>query len=149
MNISSLLFVLVMVVFVSSLLRETRPTYATSVNLGIGNTGPTPTITVTVTPTPTPTPDIISPTIAITNPVDRSTVKHNSSITISANASDNVGVTNVTFSINGTLLCTDTVAPYTCFWSVGAKPHISYIIQAIAYDAAGNSSIATSTVSSR
>lgn len=100
----------------------------------------------TPTPTPTPTPDIIKPTVSITSPLNGATVTKKSTVTISANASDNVGVTKVSFYVNGALQCTDTTANYSCVWLVPQAPNKTYQLQVSAYDAAnniGSSSIVT------
>ncbi len=90
------------------------------------------------------TADISMPTTSITAPVNGGTVSKNKSTTISASASDNVGVTKILFYVAGALLCTDTSAPYTCAWSVPSTVNKTYTIQSKAYDAAGN--IGSSTV---
>jgi hypothetical protein len=102
----------------------------------------TPTLRSSSTPTRTPPPDTTSPIVTITNPANNSTVKRNSTVTITANASDNVGVVRVVFSITSktsTTNCTDLAAPYTCNWLVPGKARTTYTITATAYDAAGNS----------
>lgn len=104
---------------------------------------PSPLPTSTAVPTPTPTTvssDIIPPSVVITAPATGSTVSRKSTITISATASDNVGVSKVLFYVNGQPKCTDTTAAYTCNWSVPATKTVSnYSLTATAYDAAGNS----------
>lgn len=115
-------------------------------------TSPTNTPTPTATPTATPTPsnvDTQPPTVTITNPVDGSTVLRFSRVTISASASDNVGVKQVQFYINNTLMTTDITAPYSYSWRVNGKKGTVYIIKAVASDAAGNQSSNTITVTSR
>jgi chitinase len=95
-----------------------------------------------------PAADTTPPTVAITSPVGGALVQKKSTVTISATASDNVGVTKVEFYINGQLTCSDTAASYTCAWKVPAAPGRSYQLQAKAYDAQGNvssSSIVTVT----
>jgi hypothetical protein len=111
-------------------------------------TTPTPSPTNALTPTPTLVPDTTSPTVNITNPLNGSTVKHRTTVTITASASDNVGVSKVEFSVNNSLLCTDTTTPYTCAWSVSAKRGLTYTITAKVYDEAGNSAINSITVKS-
>jgi len=112
---------------------------------------PTPTVTLvpTATPTfiPTPTtvpPDTTLPVVTITNPLNGSSVIKNTSVTISANASDNVGVTQVKFYVQNVLLCTDLASPWLCSWKVPKTPKATYQIKAEAYDAAGN--IGTNTI---
>ncbi len=65
---------------------------------------------------------------------------------VAATASDNVGVTQVEFRVDGTLVGTDATAPYAATWNAtGATPG-SHAIQARAYDAAGNTTNAGVTV---
>jgi chitinase len=91
--------------------------------------------------------DTTPPTVTITSPLNGASVQKNSSVTISATALDNVGVTKVEFYVNGKLTCSDT-SPYTCAWKVLGAPRRTYQLQAIAYDGQGNvgsSSIVTVT----
>jgi hypothetical protein len=82
--------------------------------------------------------DTTAPTTAITSPLTGTTVPKGAVTTITASASDNVGVSSVKFYVNGTLKCTDTTAPYTCAWTVPNAPKKTYSLQSKAYDAAGN-----------
>jgi glucose/arabinose dehydrogenase len=93
--------------------------------------------------------DNIAPQVSITNPVDHATVARKSNVTLSANASDNVGVTRVEFYVNGALQCTDTSAAYSCNWKVPNPPNRTYQIQARAFDQAGNSANAMIQVTAR
>jgi chitinase len=77
------------------------------------------------------------PTVALITPLNGSTVARKSTVTIGANASDNVGVTKVEFYVNGSLICTDNTGSYTCAWKVPAVSGRSYQLQAKAYDTAG------------
>ena len=101
---------------------------------------------------PTPTinqVDTTPPSVSITLPVNGTTVKHGSTIAITASATDNIGITKVVFYDNSTVLATDTAAPYTASWSVPGKPNITYTLKAVAFDAAGNTSSSTVTVKSK
>ncbi len=91
-----------------------------------------------LTPTPTPILDTTPPSITITAPVNGTLVRHVTTITITASASDNVGVTKVEFLVSGTVVCTDTSSPYRCNWSVPGKPGVTYTLTARAYNAMGN-----------
>jgi hypothetical protein len=51
-------------------------------------------------------------------------------------------VSRVEFYVNGTLLATDTTAPYAVKWNTRRAPAGPNRIAAVAYDAAGNSSLA-------
>jgi hypothetical protein len=84
--------------------------------------------------------DTTAPTVAITSPANGGQVTAGS-ITVSATASDAVGVQGVRFYANGTLLRDDTSPPYTATWSAVTGPAT---LLAQARDAAGNT--ATSTV---
>lgn len=110
-----------------------------------------PTTTPTQGPTPTPTPgnvDTTKPTVSITSPLPNSIVKRGSTVTISATASDNVGVTQVVFAVNGATLCSDLGAPYTCNWKVPAARK-TYQLTATATDTSGNTAVSTIYVNAR
>ena len=92
--------------------------------------------------------DTIAPSVSITNPANNAFVARKSNVTITATASDNVGVTRVEFLVNGSLQCTDTTAPYSCNWRVPSAPNKTYTLQARAFDQAGNSATAAVTVRS-
>jgi hypothetical protein len=92
--------------------------------------------------------DSTPPAVTITSPLNEAPVNKNSTVTISATASDNVSVTKVAFYINGKLTCSDMTSPYTCTWKVPGAPGRTYQLQAKAYDGQGNvgsSSIVTVT----
>jgi glucose/arabinose dehydrogenase len=93
--------------------------------------------------------DSIPPTVSITNPADGATVARRSTVTITATASDNVGVTRVEFLINGALQCTDTTAPYSCNWNVPNTRNATYQLQARAFDQAGNMGTSSIQVTAR
>ena len=93
--------------------------------------------------------DNIPPTVSITNPANGAIVARKSTVTITATASDNVGVTRVDFLVNGAVQCTDTTAPYSCNWRVPGAPNKTYQLQARAFDQAGNVGSAAVQVTSR
>ena len=93
--------------------------------------------------------DIIAPSVVITNPVNGSTVPKNSTVTITANASDVSGINRVEFYVNGVLKCTDTTSSYLCNWKVPKRPNITYTLLAKGYDIAGNTNTSTVTVTSK
>lgn len=109
---------------------------------------PTPTPSPTPTATPTPTPDMTAPSVLIIAPANGGTVPRNKAFNIAAAASDNVGVTKVEFRVNNSLLCTDSLAPYSCLWNVPVKPNVSYTLSVKAYDAKGNTGTNTITAKS-
>ena len=59
-------------------------------------------------------------------------------VTLSATASDNVGVTNVEFYVDGALKGSDTSSPYTLALDSTTLANSSHTLVAKAYDAAGN-----------
>ena len=59
-------------------------------------------------------------------------------VSVTANASDNVGVTKVEIYLNGALQSTLTSAPYSFNWNTLAAANGAYTVSAKAYDAAGN-----------
>lgn len=85
------------------------------------------------------------PTLSVTSPQNMSSYPIGNTVTISANASDNIGVTKVEFFSGNTLLCTDTTSPYTCNWSLsGFGGNYDLIVNA--HDASGNKSTQNITV---
>lgn len=82
--------------------------------------------------------DTTPPTVSVTAPANNANVS-GSAVTVSANASDDTGVTRVEFYINGQLAYTDTTSTYGMTWNTSALVNGAYQITARAYDAAGNS----------
>ncbi|HYH98868.1 Ig-like domain-containing protein, partial [Hyalangium sp.] len=85
--------------------------------------------------------DNTAPTVAITSPANGGSVFLIA--TISASAGDNVGVTQVVFYDGGTVIGTDTTAPYSVSWGLLSVPKGWHTLTAKAYDGAGN--LTTST----
>jgi len=87
----------------------------------------------------TPTPvvsDTTPPTVSITSPASGASIS--GTVTVSASASDNVGVTSVGFYLDGTLAGTDTTSPYTFSLNTGSITNGTHVLLAKASDAAGN-----------
>ncbi len=103
---------------------------------------PTPTPTPAPTPTPTSSPDVTPPTISITSPAAGATLS--GSATITASASDNVGVVSVTFAIDGSTVATDFGAPYAYAWNTSNASNGAHTLSATAQDAAGNQTVSPS-----
>jgi subtilisin family serine protease len=82
--------------------------------------------------------DTTEPTVSITSPANGATVS--GPVTITADASDNVGVTKVEFRVGGAVIAEDTSEPYSATWDSTTVVEGSYVISAKAYDAAGNHS---------
>jgi subtilisin family serine protease len=80
--------------------------------------------------------DTTPPTTSITSPANGATVS--GTVTVSANASDNVGVTRVELYADGTLVGSDTSSPYVVAWNTAAVSNGGHSLQTRAYDAAGN-----------
>lgn len=80
--------------------------------------------------------DITPPTTAITAPLAGATVSGTTSVT--ASASDNVGVTKVEFYLDGVLKSTDTTSPYAWSWDTTTATNGSHSLTSKAYDAALN-----------
>jgi hypothetical protein len=86
--------------------------------------------------------DIQAPAVNITSPVGGTV---SGTINITANASDNVGVSGVQFLLNGSILgAEDLTSPYTISWNTGTATNGAYTLSARARDVAGN--ITTSAV---
>jgi hypothetical protein len=91
--------------------------------------------------------DADAPLVSITAPANGATVKKNATTYISADAFDNIGVTQLDYWVNGQLVCS--TAPGTaCAWHVPNK-RASFTIAVTAYDAVGNSATDTITVNAR
>jgi len=80
--------------------------------------------------------DTVVPTTAITAPAAGAVVS--GTVTITASASDAVGVTRVEFYRGTTLLGTDTAAPYSFAWNTTTVANAAYTLTTKAYDMAGN-----------
>jgi len=83
------------------------------------------------------TSDGIAPVVSLTSPAAGSTVS--GTVTISANATDNVGVAGVQFQLDGAPLGSeDTTAPYSIAWDTTAVTPGAHTLTAVARDGAGN-----------
>jgi len=82
--------------------------------------------------------DTSAPTVALSAPAGGSSVSGN--VTVSATASDAVGVQSVQFRLDGQDLgSADTTSPYSMSWSSTAAPDGPHVLTAVARDASGNS----------
>lgn len=107
-----------------------------------GNVGTSAPVTVTVQNSLV---DTVPPAVSITTPLEGGGVAKRTTVAISATATDNVGVARVDLYVNGVLLCSDGIAPYSCAWKTPNKAG-SQKIQAYAFDQAGNVGTATVNV---
>jgi hypothetical protein len=87
-------------------------------------------------------PDTTPPTVALSAPAAGATVS-GAAVTVSATATDNVGVVGVQFRLDGVNLgAEDTTAPYSVTWNTTTASNGTHTLTAVARDAAGN--VATS-----
>ena len=80
--------------------------------------------------------DTTPPTTSITEPAGGATLSGTASL--SASASDNVGVSRVEFYAGSSLLGTATASPYSISWNTTAVANGTYALTTKAYDAANN-----------
>ena len=86
----------------------------------------------------TTTSDTQPPTVSLTAPTNGATVS-GSSVTVSASASDNIGVVGVRFLLDGAGLGSeDMTAPYFIIWNTTTATNGTHSLAAVARDAAGN-----------
>lgn len=104
-----------------------------SVQITVGSTSPTTTV------------DTVSPTVQVQNPLNNSLV--NGNVQVRAAVSDNVGVTQVGFYIDGVLKSSLTAAPWAYTWNTKKSAKGSHTITVKAWDAAGN--VGTSSITVR
>jgi hypothetical protein len=92
------------------------------------------------------TSDITPPTVSITSPTAGSTVA--GTVTVQANASDNVGVSSVSYYLDSSTTAFATVAsPYSASWNTASVANGSHTITAVAVDPTGNAGSSKVTVS--
>ncbi len=87
---------------------------------------------------------LTSLTTAITAPANNATVS--GTVSVTASASDNLGVSKVEFYVNGVLQATDTVTPYVYSWNTSALASGTYTLMTKAFNAAGNVSQSSNVV---
>ena len=84
-----------------------------------------------------PSPDTTPPAVSITSPASGATVS--GTISVTATASDNRGVSGVQFQLDAANSGSeDTAAPYSIAWDTTTAPNGTHTLTAIARDAAGN-----------
>jgi|GEM_PF-1988500 len=82
-------------------------------------------------------PDVTPPTVAITTPADGATVA--GTTTVSATASDDIGIVGVTFKYGATTIGSeDTSFPYSVNWNTAGVSNGVYTLTAIARDSSNN-----------
>ena len=80
--------------------------------------------------------DAQPPQVALTAPANGATVS--GSVTLAANASDNVAVARVEFLVDGAVVASDTSSPYAASWNSAAAANGTHELRARATDTAGN-----------
>jgi hypothetical protein len=94
---------------------------------------------------PTGPNDTTAPTVTITAPAALATVVH--TVTVSATATDNVGVVGVRFKLDGANLGAEmTAAPYAVNWDTATAVNGTHTLTAVARDAAGNTATSAGVV---
>jgi Cysteine protease len=88
--------------------------------------------------------DVTAPVTSITSPSNAASVS--GTININVSATDNVGVSSVSLSVDGTVIATAKISPYTFSWNTTNVIDGTHTLTSTASDAAGNSSAYTITV---
>jgi len=86
---------------------------------------------------PPPPDDTTPPSVSLTSPGNGTTLA--GTISVTADASDNAGVTQFQFFDGTTSLGIDTTNPYAVSWNTTATSHGLHTLTAVARDYAGNS----------
>jgi hypothetical protein len=86
--------------------------------------------------------DIQAPTVTLTSP--SGTVS--GTVTLAADASDDQGVVEVRFLVDGTSIGSDTTAPYSIDWDTTTVANGQFTLTAEADDAAGNTGVSANVV---
>lgn len=92
----------------------------------------------------TTTSDVTAPVTSITSPSNAASVS--GTINIDVSATDNVGVSSVSLSVDGTVIATSNISPYVFSWNTTIVADGTHTLTSTASDAAGNSSSYTITV---
>ena len=86
--------------------------------------------------------DTTAPTVSLTAPAAGASLQ--GTVDVTADASDNVGVAGVQFKLDGANLGSeDTSAPYSVPWNTTTATNGAHTLTAVARDAAGNTTTAT------
>lgn len=128
-------------------------TYTAAANTGLARGGSLTIAALTFPVTqgaPAPTTDVTPPIVAITAPANGTTVSR--TVAIRATATDNLGVTNVVFTLDGKVITPNrrdfgaTSPTYATSYNFRKTPAGNHTLSAIAYDGAGNTATSTITV---
>lgn len=105
---------------------------------GTGSATPSP----SAPPSGQPSSDTVAPTVALTSPVAGGALS--GTATVTASASDDVGVVAVQFLVDGVSLgAEDTAVPYTVSWNTSLVANGAHTLAVRARDAAGNVTLST------
>ncbi len=85
----------------------------------------------------------VPPTVSISSPANGATVS--GTIQVQGTATDNVGVTNIQFYVDGQLVASTTTSPFSFSWNTANNANASYTLAVNAYDAASN--VGTASIS--
>lgn len=85
--------------------------------------------------------DATPPSVSILSPSGGATVA--GQVTVTANASDNIGVTRLDFRIDGATVATTNASPYQFVWATTQYANGAKTLTATAFDAAGNQATST------
>jgi hypothetical protein len=108
-----------------------------------GNSATSASLTISVNNTQAPPADTTAPAVSVTAPAASATLS--GTVTVTAAATDNVGVAGVQFKVDGNNLgAEDDTAPYAVQWNTSTASNGSHTVVAVARDAAGNSSTSSS-----
>jgi hypothetical protein len=91
-----------------------------------------------------PSKDVVAPTAIITSPLNNATVK--GIVDFSANAQGSSAITKVEFSVDGTLLATDTTSGYSVKWDTTKVANGDHTLSVKSYDSAGRTGQASGVV---
>ena len=90
--------------------------------------------------------DLTAPNVYLLSPANGASYNSGDVISISSSASDNVGITNLSISINGSVVGSSASSSYTYSWNTSSAASGIHTITATARDAAGNQSVRSITV---
>jgi hypothetical protein len=85
--------------------------------------------------------DITAPSVSITSPTNAASYDANTTITINSSASDNVGVSSLNISIDGTVVASSSNSSQSYSWNTSTAGSGIHTISSTAKDAAGNQTI--------
>jgi beta-glucosidase len=107
-----------------------------------GNQALSATVSVTVSNVTQPPPDTTPPTVSITSPTNGAVIS--GSVTVTANASDNVAVSNVQFRLDAQNIGgPDTSSPYSVVLDASSIGNGTHQLTALATDTSGNQTLSS------